>query len=246
MGDFNEKMGDVKMSSPFLTRLENFWYHYKWHTIAAITAIAILVTCLVQCSKQKDYDVYVMYAGGETFSRKSEGGDIPAYNKMASALAKHAGDYDKNGEVLLSFSDLFIPSPGEQEALGDNADFSSMREDIKILNDRMAYSEYYVFLVSKYVYDEYHVKSDIELFAPIAKYCPENNDFVFEGDNAVYLSSTDLYSLAPFSELPADTLICIRINSEVSSAFGRRKNAELYKRAEEYITSLLSYSRTTN
>ncbi len=237
----DERLGDVKMSSPFLTWLENFWYHYKWHSLFAVFAIIVVTVCVVQCSRQKDYDVYVMYAGGEAFSRKSENGDIPEYNKLLSALTKHAGDYDGNGEVLLSFSDLFIPSPAEQEALGDNLDFSSMREDIQTLNDRMAYSEYYVFFVSKYVYDEYHVKSDTELFAPIKKYCPEGNSFVFEGENAVYLSSTDLYKLAPFSELPEDTLICIRINSEVTSAFNKRKNAELYRRAQEYITALLAY-----
>ncbi len=242
MNENNEKFDDVKMSSPFLTWIENFWYHYKWHTIAAITALAILLICLVQCSMQTEYDIYVMYAGGETFSRKSKDGDIPKYNQMTGALTKYAGDYDGNGDVALSFSDLFIPSPDEQKELGDNIDFSSMREDIKLLNNRMAYSEYYVFLVSKYVYNEYHVKSDIELFAPIEKYCPEGNDFVFEGNNAIYLSSTNLYTLAPFSSLPEDTLICIRINSEVSSAFGKRKNAELYKRAEEYLTSLLSYA----
>ncbi len=245
MNENNEKLSDVKMSSPFLTWLENFWYHYKWHTIAAVFAVVVLTVCLVQCSRQRDYDIYVMYAGGETFSRKSEGGDIPEYTKMLGALQKHAGDYDENGEVTLSFSDLFVPSPEEQKALGDNLDFSSMREDIKTLNDRMAYSEYYVFLVSKYVYDEYHVKSDIELFAPIKKYCPEGNDFVFEGDNAVYLSSTDLYKLAPFSDLPEDTLICIRINSEVTSAFSKKKNAELYRRAQEYITALLAYEHPT-
>ena len=245
----NEKYGDVKMASPFLARLENFWYHYKWHTIAAVFAVVVLAICLVQCSKQKKYDMYVMYAGGEAFSRQSEGGDIPEYNQFVSALEKFASDYDKNGKTLLSLSDLYIPSQKEledQEAKGENVDKSSRAEDIKTLNDRMAYSEYYVFLVSKYVYDEYHVKSETELFAPIRKYCPEDNDFVFEGDNAVYLSSTDLYSLAPFSSLPEDTLICIRINSEVSSAFGRRKNAELYRRAEEYITTLLAYKKPEN
>ena len=246
MNENNEKYGDVGMSSPFLTKLENFWYHYKWQTIGAIFAVIVLSICLFQCGKQKKYDMYVMYAGGETFSRKSESGDIPRYNKFTTALQKFATDSDKNGEVALSFSDLFIPSPDEQKQLGDNIDFSSMREDIRILNDRMAYSEYYVFLVSKYVYDEYHVKSDTELFAPIKKYCPADNGFVFEGDNAVYLSSTDLYKLSPFSELPEDTLICIRINSEVSSAFGRKKNAELYRRAEEYITALLAYRHPTN
>ena len=233
--------GEVKMSSPLLTKLENFWYHYKWHTIAAVAAVVIIAICVAQFVRQKDYDIYVMYAGGESFSRKSENGDIPEYNMFVNALKAHAEDYDGDGEVLLSLSDLFIPSPEEKAELGADADFSSMSSDVKTLNDRMLYSEYYVFFVSKYVFDEYHVRSDTEMFAPIARYCPEGNDFRFEGESAVYLASTPLYELPTFSSMPEDTLICIRINSEISSRFGKKKNAEIYRRSEEYLTSLLSY-----
>ena len=245
MSDNNEKLGDVKISSPTLTKLENFWYHYKWHTIAAVFALVVVIICLVQCGKQVEYDVYVMYAGGETFSRQSKDGDIPRYNQMVDGFERFATDYDGKNGATVSFSDLFIPSPEEKEQLGTNADYSSMSQDIHTLNDRMAYSEYYVFLVSKYVYDQYHVRSETEMFAPIKQYCPEGNDFVFEGENAIYLASTDLYKLAPFSSLPEDTLICIRIKSAFSSAFGKDKTDKFYRRAEEYLTAILAYKHPT-
>ena len=245
MSENNEKLGDVKISSPILTKLENFWYHYKWHTIAAVFVLVVAIICLVQCGKQVEYDVYVMYAGGETFSRQSKDGDIPRYNQMVGGFERFAEDYDGKNGATVSFSDLFIPSPEEKAELGTNADYSSMSQDIQTLNDRMAYSEYYVFLVSKYVYDQYHVRSETEMFAPIKQYCPEGNNFVFEGENAIYLASTDLYKLAPFSSLPEDTLICIRIKSAFSSAFGKEKTNELYRRAEEYLTTLLAYKHPT-
>ena len=242
MEENKEQLDEVKLSSPILTKLENFWYHYKWHTVAAVFALAVLIICLVQCSKQVEYDIHIVYAGGETFSRRSEGGDVPRYNKMVAGLEQFADDYDGKHGVNVSFSDLFIPSPEEQESLGSNLDYSSMREDIKTFNERSAVSEYYIYFVSKHVYDNYRMKSDVDIFAPIKKYCPEGNDFEFEGENAVYLASTDLYLLEPFSSLPEDTLICIRINTDISSAFNKRKNAEYYRRAEEYLTALLAYT----
>ena len=235
----------MKVTLPISEKLENFWYHYKWHTIAAVFTLVVVIICLVQCGKQVEYDVYVMYAGGETFSRQSKDGDIPRYNQMVDGFERFATNYDGKNGATVSFSDLFIPSPEEKEQLGANADYSSMSQDIQTLNDRMAYSEYYVFLVSKYVYDQYHVRSETEMFAPIKQYCPEDNDFVFEGENAIYLASTDLYKLAPFSSLPEDTLICIRIKSAFSSAFGKDKTDEFYRRAEEYLTAILAYKHPT-
>lgn len=237
--------GDVKVSTPFLAKLDNFWYHYKWHVIVIAFILVVATICIVQFAKQEDYDVYVTYAGGEAISRKSEGGDIPEYNKFINALKAHAEDYDGNGKVSVAFSDLFIMSPEEKEEFGADADYSSMSEDIKTLNDRLLYSEYYVFFVSKHVYDEYHFISDIEMFVPIAPYCPADNDFVFEGERAVYLSSTDLYKLPVFCDMPEDTLICLRIKSDVTARLGKKKTAEIYARAEEYITSLLAYKHPT-
>ena len=43
--------GDVKVTSPFLTKLENFWYHYKWTTIIVSFFAFEGITDLTQFSK---------------------------------------------------------------------------------------------------------------------------------------------------------------------------------------------------
>ena len=37
---------DIKIKLPISKKLENFWYHYKWHTIAAVFIIEMLSSFL--------------------------------------------------------------------------------------------------------------------------------------------------------------------------------------------------------
>ena len=41
----DEKLQDpgIPASTPTLKKLDNFWYHYKWHTLAALFVLAVLV-----------------------------------------------------------------------------------------------------------------------------------------------------------------------------------------------------------
>ena len=68
--------GDVQIKSPFLTRLDNFWYHYKWHSIAALFAVLVIIIIAVQISSKPSYDIHIMYAGTHSFDRTSSDGDI--------------------------------------------------------------------------------------------------------------------------------------------------------------------------
>ncbi len=238
----HEEYGEVKIASPLLARLDNYWYHYKWHTIVAIFLIVVILVCSIQMCAKESYDMYVMYAGSEAINRNSVGGDIPEYRVYMSTLSRFSGDYDGDGEVVISFSDLFVLSPAEKEEGGDNVGFSSESADRDTLYDRLMFSEYYVCLVSKYVYDTYHEISGIEMFVPLTDLAPEDNDFVYESDNAIYLSSTDLYTLPGLCDLPEDTLICLRIKSEVSSTFKGKQNDEYYERSRDYIKRMLEYT----
>ena len=236
-----EEYGDVKMSSPLLTRLDNFWYHYKWHTIVAAFLVVVILVCSLQMCAKESYDMYVMYAGSEAINRNSTNGDIPEYQVYMSTLGRFSEDYNGDGEVIVSFSDLFVLSPKEEAESGDNVGYSSENADSDTLYDRLMFSEYYVCFVSKYVYDTYHEISGIEMFVPLSDLAPKDNSFVYESDNAIYLCSTDLYSLPGFCNLPEDTLICLRIKSEVSATFKGKQNDEYYERSRDYIKNLLAY-----
>ena len=237
----NDERDGAEMRSPLIEKIENFFYHYKWHTIVALFLVVVIVVTTVQTCSRESYDIYITYATDESVGRSSENGDLSKYQRYTAAFSRLCPDFDGNGESLVSLSDLFVPSPEKIEELGDNYAYSSAIADSKTLTDRFMYSEYYVSFISKHVYDTHHIKSGVEIFTPLEPYAPEDNDFVYYTESAIYLSSTPLYSLPGFSEMPEDTLICLRIYSEVTAAMGNRKSAETYERSEEYIREILKY-----
>ena len=76
----NEKLdtGSVSIKKgKFLRWLENFWYHYKWHSLIAAFLIFTVTVCTVQMCRKESYDMHILYAGGHSFQRNSEDGDYP-------------------------------------------------------------------------------------------------------------------------------------------------------------------------
>lgn len=53
--------------SKLLSWLDNFWYHYKWHTIAIAFILVVLVTVLVNCINTPKSNVIFTYAGPKEF-----------------------------------------------------------------------------------------------------------------------------------------------------------------------------------
>ena len=50
-------MGKIKK------KLENYWYHYKTHTLLGALALTVCLVAFVQCASAEEYDTYITYAG---------------------------------------------------------------------------------------------------------------------------------------------------------------------------------------
>ena len=122
-------------------RLENFWYHYKWHTIAAIFALFVIIVCTVQCASNTKYDIQILYAGDHVFGRTSTDGSYPEYLKMSSTLADFADDYDKNGETNVTFLDLCAVNKDEYDKLQSAPPLTRVQEDTTTLKQTMDSSQ---------------------------------------------------------------------------------------------------------
>jgi len=227
------------MRSPLLTKLENFWYHYKWHTIVALFLIfTVTISSLQMCSKE-EIDVYVMYAGHKVVERTSDD-DIPEYNTIVSSLNKHADDYDGNGKTTISFSTLYYLSGKELESMEDVNTYL-LQSDSETLMDRMYFGEYYLCFISQAVYEKYHVQGDSRLFLPLAEYAPEGNSFVYYGSDAIKLSSLPFYQMPGIEKLPDDTLLCLRKKSAITNGLSGSRTDELFSRSEDMLRSILAY-----
>jgi len=250
MEERNEKddrlSGDVKIETPFTKRLENYWYHYKWHTIVAVFLLVVFLVVGLQMCRKESYDTYVLYAGDKEISRNSKDGEIPLYNTVLSSLGKSAEDYNGDGEVVVSLTTLLALTSEQIKDAESNPElevnYGLLQSDRQTLEDRMLYSEYYVCLISPAVYEQFKSIDGVEIFAPLQSYAPMGADLEYYSERAIKLSSTDFYSLPGISELPEDTLICLRLSSAVADAFGGERNEEIFKNAEKVIKNILTYS----
>ena len=237
---------DIKIKTPFMTKLENFWYHYKWHSIAALFAVICILICSLQMCTKQGIDFHLMYAGNKEISRVSVGGDTPDYNQLKSAFSQYIDDFDGDGSKNLTMTTYFSLSPEEINAVESDpskeVNYTLLNEDKEAMQTRLGIGEYYLWLVSPYVYETYGKAGDTVLFVPIKSYAPEENSLEFVGEYAVKLSSTALYknNATVRRILPEDTLIVLRINSAMASAFGGAENAENYARAEEVLRRILA------
>ena len=244
----NSDTGAIQYPKTLLSKLDNFWYHYKWHTIVSLFLIIAITICSLQMCTKAKYDVNILYSGSHEIKRTSTDGDINEYNKFISSLARVTDDYDGDGNVSLSLKDLFMLSDQEMEEI-QKADSSIeinrslLMENKSILSETLIYSDYYVCLLSKSVYDEYKTVDDIEMFSPLSAYVHDTTSVKFYTDTAIYLSSTGFYSLPGISNLPDDTLICLRSVSAIANHFNEKDAAEARRRSIDVVENIINYTQ---
>ncbi len=232
-------------------KLDNFWYHYKWHTLITLFFVMLISVCTWQMCSKQSYDVYVMYAGTTAISRTTDDGTDPMYPVMQSALADFAEDRDDNGEVDVHFNTLYILSNDEieeenrrrkelSELTGvryEEVDAPFIKDNLAVYQSEVKYGDYYICLLSETMYTLSRTSADgTPLFAPLASYV-EGTDAVLYASDAVLLSSTALGQSPLFCDLPEDTLLCLRSLSEVAQR--RSRNREVFAAAERTLRRML-------
>lgn len=239
----DEKIEGAKIKLGALAWLDNFWYHYKWHTLIGAFVLLVVIVCSVQMCSKTAYDVYFMYAGGYEISHKSEGGDVSEYVTFGTSLKYGAKDYDGDGEINVSFMDLFMLTSEELRELeldpDESINYNLLHDNQERLYDSMLYSSYYLCFLSPAVYDEYKVISDVEIFSDLGKY--ENGKLEFYDDGAIYLRSTAFAELPGICDLPEDTVISLRALSAVASHLNKEENREAFERSIECLEKILNY-----
>ena len=86
--------------------LDNYIYHYKWHTIIALFLVFTITVCSVQMCDKESYDVYVVYAGDYQVSKLVTNGDVAEFVTFSKSLNRAAGDYNEDGKVSVSLDTL--------------------------------------------------------------------------------------------------------------------------------------------
>lgn len=86
----------------FKEKLQNYWFHFKWHTIGIIFTCIALVILIAQCSGRTNWDMQVIYF---TYT--------PAIDSQTSMIADYlesiAEDINGDGEVNINVVNCSVP-----------------------------------------------------------------------------------------------------------------------------------------
>ena len=239
----NEKLetgGIAIKKGKFLSWLDNFWYHYKWHSLIAAFLIFAITICTMQMCEKESYDMHVLYAGGHSFVRTGEDGDYPEYKKAKNSLKAFISDYDGNDEVEFSLRDLFIPNEKDMVGMSES-ELRLAYNDRTTMETAITSGDYYLCFISSEVYESFFVEgalTDLSYFVGQGG----NVEYYNGSPYAIYLNSIAFSNLGGFSELPDDTLIVLKSTSG-STHLNKSSNEKQYKRAEETLIKILNYGK---
>lgn len=107
------------MPKTFTEKWENFWFHYKWHTIAVIfitIAIAIIIT---QCTTRTKYDLKLVFF---TYNPVLESQIVP----IAEYFENYAEDTNKDGEINVQILNCSL-SNGKSDTQYKNSIYSKIQ-----------------------------------------------------------------------------------------------------------------------
>ena len=238
----------VVRSGSFAARFDNFWYHYKWHTIITLFVAFVIIVCAVQCAGNTKYDIQILYAGNYSFDRSSSDGGYPEYMVTVSSLCEFAKDYDENGEVSLSFCDLYLLTQEEVAEIESNNGTVSihlLQENTTTLRYNLDTSDSYVCFLSERLFRQYSEgESNRGRFMEIADYTVEGREYDFVSEYGIRLSSLDAKDMPGISSLDAeDTIVCIRKISAMSNMSRKLESKKQFARSEDFLRNLLSYTK---
>ena len=235
----NEKDYEAVMSPK--EKLENFWYHYKWHTIVGAVVIVIAVIVLSQLLTKPKYDAHILYAGDTKISSTSVDGDLPHYQRLLSTLKKVVGDENGDGNIDISLQALYALTESQLAGISSDktAEISLALTDSETLESVLVVGEYYVCFLSEELFRQYDALYEGSIFAPLAKYATsESIDYEYASDRGIYLRSL------PYSqslELPDDTVVCLRSLNGYAQSINGKSNRNAFATGERIIVNILNY-----
>ncbi len=197
--------GEISLSaSPFLRWLDNFWYHYKWHTLGVLFALIVVTVCTLQtCSKEK-HDLTLVYAGPVSLTDA----DLTGADQLLDRLAP--GDFDGDGEKNVTLARYNIYSTEqilalEEEGYAMNRQFNSSEYDN--YGNYLLTGESSVYLLDPWLYE--NLKSADRLRS-VEEVCGKVPDAMLTDGYGIRLGDTALYREYDVMKVfPEDTVICL-------------------------------------
>lgn len=203
-----------KPKSKFRLKLENFWYHYKWHTIAAVFILAAGSFALKELVFSAKPDLTVLMSSNLYIS------DAQILQLKAN-IAEYVEDFNGDGKVEVHFFNLTFPG---QKSDNSAALFESAQAR---LAGELATNDCMLFIFNTTVYRQQKVGEGMEDLTTIFP------QLELENPKQLMLSDTGLLEGQVFYHFPETMFITMR-----------DRDMFLEYRGEKYISRLDNAQKT--
>lgn len=198
---------DSKMT--FGQWIENYWYHYKWHTIIGLLLVFALTVSVTQCALQPDYDLTCILYCDRTVLDTTLG-------DLTGELQPLCEDYDQNGETLL---EVYNVSYDSSNTTAGTAGYANTQKLMTLVST----ADYMLYIVDEYGYQRLMNEDNMQLF--------ETYDFLPDKDGTAWnWKGSKLQQSMSEHPLPENLYFCIRKIegtpfADDQEAIAREKNA---------------------
>ena len=212
--------------------LDNFWYHYKWHTIIISFLVIVITVCTVQSLRTTKYDMKIVYAG----SKNIEAQDAEAIQDLFNSIVPE--DTNDDGKVSIALNKYYILSEEQIKAGDGSYDANRNSSDLANFQSYLQTGDASIMLLEPWIYKDYVPKDSLcklsELFG----------DSIPEGaidEYAVRLGDLDIYGHFALKNLPSETVVCLQVPLFHEKKL-KRSTAALYEIEQSTFVAFLTYS----
>ena len=225
------------------TKIENYWYHYKWHTIIIAGFAVIIAVLTAQLIQRDSFDAEIIYSGPSNVT-PNQVSDIQS--AFASVLP---GDRDGDGKKNVQLYNFYLPTADEIKELEEKAaedDLLYVPNNSQIAETRTQFTnQIYVgqALICLLDPEWYDLVLENKGFVPLDEIFEEAPEYALD-ECSVRLKDTPFgkYFASTFACLPDDTVLCFRRMSSTTALKIGRSEQERYDYNKELFKALFDFS----
>ncbi len=247
---------EIKVENRFAKKFENFWYYHKWKVIVAAFAAFVIGVCVYSCVSKPKLDITVLYAG--PFSSQDTA-VLQINEDLSAVMPESIGTDGAAVNVLGMYTEEQCRALAEQSVLEyieeekklgrnyteeERASLvtkhmeryrSITRSSTSSLGSYIGMGNYTLYFLDPSIYETYRGE---EVFVLLSDVFGEAVPASAYSDDAIKLCETSLYKNNPkgVGKLPADTLICLRLEPVFKGCGGG--NSDDYNKAVEMFKAI--------
>ncbi len=231
--------GIKKPQGKFYRWFDNYWYHYKWHTVITAFFLTVFIICTLQmCTRQED-DMRVIYAGPAFIHSQ----DAESVCRVLETVIPE--DFNADGEKKVGLSSYQIYSREQIEAIEAETDSEGAQRIVDREYISQNNTDFYNYVLTGEAYICFldpHIYADLKAnnrIASISETLGYDCDMSADGYGIVISDLAIYEEYSVLGVLPEDTVICCLEKVSI----GKNSKVKVYEQHAQMFKALIEFKK---